>query len=318
MAYDFHELSPYVLIGNPLTLAVIEFFAVPAALLGAVLYPLGLDGRVWAWLGLGIEAIMRLARWIGAAPASNLPLPAFAPWSIGFLTFAVLSALLWRSLLLRLTAIPLLALGLPGAASGEKFDLAAPPTGDGAAVREASGELAALGRHKNAFAAEQWLRADGDARDRPDAAGRCDKLGCTAIARNGAPVALVLEAEAFHEDCARAKIVISPLYAPRACARHRAGPRQTRRDRRGHAALSTATPSSGAPPAPPAKTAPGPARRSAGSRINPRAAPKPSAAAPKDPRRSAPARRRWRPRHAARPRNSPPRTPAYPAPAGPR
>ncbi len=29
MAYDFHELSPYVLIGNPLTLAVIEFFAVP-------------------------------------------------------------------------------------------------------------------------------------------------------------------------------------------------------------------------------------------------------------------------------------------------
>ena len=40
MAYDFHELSPYVLIGNPLTLAMIEFFAVPAALLGALLYPL--------------------------------------------------------------------------------------------------------------------------------------------------------------------------------------------------------------------------------------------------------------------------------------
>jgi competence protein ComEC len=218
MAYDFHELSPYVLIGNPLTLAVIEFFAVPAALLGAALYPLGLDGPVWAWLGLGIEAIMRLAGWIGAAPASNLPLPAFAPWSIVFLTFAVLSALLWRSRLLRLTAIPLLALGLAGAASGEKFDLAAPPTGDGAAVREASGELAALGRHKNAFAAEQWLRADGDARDQPDAAGRCDRLGCTAIARNGAAVALVLEAEAFHEDCARAKIVISSLFAPRACA----------------------------------------------------------------------------------------------------
>jgi competence protein ComEC len=27
MANDFHELSPYVLIGNPLTLAIIEFFA---------------------------------------------------------------------------------------------------------------------------------------------------------------------------------------------------------------------------------------------------------------------------------------------------
>jgi len=218
MAYDFHELSPYVLIGNPLTLAVIEFFAVPAALLGSALYAIGLDGPVWAWLGLGIEAIMRLARWIGAAPASNVALPAFAPWSIVFLTLAVLSALLWRGLILRLTAIPLLSLGLAGAASGDKFDLAVAPTGDSAALRDSSGALTVLGRHKNAFAAEQWLRADADSREQPEAAGRCDRLGCTALARTGAAVALVLEAEAFHEDCWRAKIVISPLFAPGWCA----------------------------------------------------------------------------------------------------
>ena len=39
MAYHFHDLSPYVLIGNPLTLTVIELFAVPGALLGTALYP---------------------------------------------------------------------------------------------------------------------------------------------------------------------------------------------------------------------------------------------------------------------------------------
>ncbi len=54
MAYDFHELSPYVLIGNPLTLAMIELFAVPAALVGSLLYPFGLDGWVWSYLGAGI------------------------------------------------------------------------------------------------------------------------------------------------------------------------------------------------------------------------------------------------------------------------
>ena len=43
MAAEFHELSPYVFIGNPLTLAMIEVFAVPGALLGTILYPLGLD-----------------------------------------------------------------------------------------------------------------------------------------------------------------------------------------------------------------------------------------------------------------------------------
>ena len=51
MAYHFHDLSPYVLIGNPLTLTVIEFFAVPGALLGAALYPLGLDAPVWLYVG---------------------------------------------------------------------------------------------------------------------------------------------------------------------------------------------------------------------------------------------------------------------------
>ena len=218
MAYDFHELSPYVLIGNPLTLAVIELFAVPAALLGSLLYAIGLDGPVWSYLGAGISAIMTLARWIGSAPGANVSLPAFAPWSLGFLALAVLSALLWRSRLMRLTALPLAALGLAGAASGEAFDVAVPPTGDSAAIRAASGELAVLGRHSNAFAAEQWLRADADSRIKAEAAGRCDKLGCVALTRDGESLALVLESEAFHEDCARAKIIVSPLYAPRSCA----------------------------------------------------------------------------------------------------
>ena len=39
MAYDFHEMNPYVLVGNPLTLAVIEVFAVPGALLGDAALP---------------------------------------------------------------------------------------------------------------------------------------------------------------------------------------------------------------------------------------------------------------------------------------
>ena len=68
MAYHFHDLSPYVLIGNPLTLTVIEVFAVPGALLGAALYPLGLDGPVWIYVGAGIKFILWVARFIAEAP----------------------------------------------------------------------------------------------------------------------------------------------------------------------------------------------------------------------------------------------------------
>ena len=82
MAYHFHDLSPYVLIGNPLTLTVIEFFAVPGALLGAALYPLGLDGPVWLYVGRGIKFILWVARFIADAPGSTLHLRAFAPYAL--------------------------------------------------------------------------------------------------------------------------------------------------------------------------------------------------------------------------------------------
>ena len=162
MAYDFHELSPYVLIGNPLTLAMIEFFAVPAALVGALLYPFGLDSLVWTYLGAGINLIMTIAERIGSAPGASIALPAFAPWSLACLTLAVLSAVLWRTWTLRLTALPLLALGLMGAASGGRFDLVVLPTGDMAALRDADGQLTILGKKRESFASEQWLRADAE------------------------------------------------------------------------------------------------------------------------------------------------------------
>lgn len=220
MANDFHELSPYVLIGNPLTLAVIEFFAVPCALIGAALYPFGLDGFVWRYLQMGIELVVYLAGLIASAPGASLPVKAFAPWAIVFLALAVLSAVLWRTWTLRATAIPLALIGLMGATSGPRFDLAVAPTGEAAALRLPSGELAVLGRKPSVFAAEQWLRADADARAPGEAKGgvACDNSGCVGRAVDGRIVALVSERGAFLEDCARAAVIVTSLHAPDGCA----------------------------------------------------------------------------------------------------
>lgn len=219
MANDFHELSPYVLIGNPLTLAIIEFFAVPAALIGAFLYPFGLDGFVWRYLGLGIDLVRYAAGLIASAPGASLHLKAFAPWAIVFLSLAVLSLVLWRTWLLRVTALPFAAIGLLGASAGERFDLAVAASGEAAALRQASGELTLIGRRPQPFAGEQWLRADADARA-PSAARvgvSCDKLGCVAKAADGRLVALLLDRSALIEDCARAAVLIAPFRIPSGC-----------------------------------------------------------------------------------------------------
>ncbi|MDE3174893.1 MAG: ComEC family competence protein, partial [Pseudomonadota bacterium] len=220
MAYHFHDLSPYVLIGNPLTLIIIEFFAVPGALLGALLYPLGLDGWVWLFVGLGVKLVLFAARLIAAAPGSTLHVRAFAPWSLPLLSLGVASAVIWRTWIFRASALAFFAAGLAGAALGPRYDVIVPPSGDEVALRDADGRLALLGRRHNAFATEQWLAADGDNRDSaaastPDPA--CDRLGCVGDLPEGLSLSLVLDRAAFEEDCVRAAVVVSALTAPATC-----------------------------------------------------------------------------------------------------
>ncbi len=224
MAAEFHELSPYVFVGNPLTLAMIEFFAVPGALLGTILYPLGLDAPVWHWVGWGIRIVMTVARFLAAAPASTVHLPAFSTWALPCLTLGILSVVIWRTPLLRLTTVPWLVLGLLGAASGSRPDLVVAPTGESLAIRGPDGRLGTVGR-TSAFTAEQWLRADGDAR-LPEVVGRagltlsgtrCDRLACVAPLPGGSFVSLVTDAAAFPEDCGRAELIVTPLAAPASC-----------------------------------------------------------------------------------------------------
>ena len=220
MAYHFHDLSPYVLVGNPMTLAVIEFFAVPGALLGTMLYPLGLDAWVWLYVGQGIRFILWFARLLAGAPGSTLHVRAFAPYALPFLSLAVLSAVLWRSWWFRASAIPFLIVGLIGAFHGPRYDVIIAPSGDQVAARDPDGRLFVIGKRYNAFAAEQWFAADADGRDPAttrDTENLCDRLGCAVELAQGGALSIVFDRAAFAEDCARAALVISPLTAPKFC-----------------------------------------------------------------------------------------------------
>ena len=87
-------------------------------------------------------------------------------------------------------------------------------------MSSADGALEVVGKRFNAFAAEQWLSADGDGRDpaearSPDAP--CDRLGCVADLPEGESLSIVFDRLAFDEDCERAEIVVSALPAPAGC-----------------------------------------------------------------------------------------------------
>jgi competence protein ComEC len=77
-----------------------------------------------------------------------------------------------------------------------------------------------VGKHFNAFAAEQWLAADGDDRDPPSARdphARCDRDGCIAALPGDRLLSVVTAPPAYEEDCVRAAILVSALPAPVRC-----------------------------------------------------------------------------------------------------
>lgn len=221
IAYNFHEMNLYVLIGNPLTLAMIECVAVPGALLGTALYPLGLDMPIWLFVGLGVKCVLFVARWIAIAPWASLHLPAFAPWSLPCFALAVASMVIWRSWGMRASSIVFFTAGLVGGVCGPHYDILIPPSGDELAFRDSHRRLWFAGRHHNAFTEAQWLAADGDERDPLQAlAATCDRQSCAIDATwqgQKHPISLVLQYDAFKDICPHAFLVVTPLTAPSDC-----------------------------------------------------------------------------------------------------
>jgi competence protein ComEC len=121
---------------------------------------------------------------------------------------------------LRWLALVPAGVGIAFAASPDRYDIYVDREGAGAAIRNVRGELTLVGK-PSGFVAEQWLRADGDARNADDAtlkqSARCDRLGCVVETNAHRAVAFVQEFSAFEEDCRRAAIIISKLQAPSSC-----------------------------------------------------------------------------------------------------
>ena len=215
--YHFQTMQPFGIVGNALTLPLVSLVVMPCAVLGVVAYPFALDRPVWWLMGEAVRGMLAVSHWIEGFGRANVVVPAFGTGALLFLAAGLVLAALPVSRL-RWLALPPTLVGFALAAMPERYDVYVDRQGSGAAVRGADGRLTALGR-PSTFVLEQWLRADGDGRRAGEvAAGRCDRLGCTARLPDGRAVALVRDRRAFPEDCARAAVLITALSAPSICA----------------------------------------------------------------------------------------------------
>jgi competence protein ComEC len=197
--HHFGRMQFYGVAANAIAVPLTSLVVMPAGMAALLLMPLGLETWPLAVMGLGVEGILAVARWVAGWPgatAALVPLPA-AGLALSVLGLCWLC--LWRTRW-RLFGLPVLAAGLA------VWPFAAPPdalaAADGRLFALRVGEELLVERRAGAsrFTQEIWLRGTGEEEGPAlpasgEAGGgliRCDPRACRRDRADGRPGIVLL------------------------------------------------------------------------------------------------------------------------------
>ncbi len=213
--YHFQQTAPLSVLGNLMSLVLIGFVMMPAALAATVFMPLGLEAPFLLVMGWSIDAMIWVATvvagWSAGISASPLLLPVALLLGLGALAwFTFLTS--WHRLIAPVLLVPvvwLLALDRPP-------DVLVSDTTQAIAMRGADGLALAAGK-PDSFAVKVWRETYAEPLD-PAPLLRCDSIGCFGDSPAGFSLAVAKDPAAFHEDCGLADLMILRRPAPQTCA----------------------------------------------------------------------------------------------------
>ena len=167
-AFHFHRVTPYGVLANLAAMPVVSALVMPAGLLGLVAMPFGFDGLFWWLMGVGIDWMIAVTRWVAALPGAVGRMAAFG---IGPLIAASIGIILMGLLRtpLRWSGAAVLALAVAWALIVPQPDILISGDARNVAVRGKDGRLHLMRTAKDAFLVKEWLAADADPRVASDA-----------------------------------------------------------------------------------------------------------------------------------------------------
>ena len=225
-AIHFDRATHYAVLGNLGAMPIMGFLTMPAAALAVIVMPFGLDEYPLRIMGLGIEAMLAVGRWVSGLPGAISLVSAWPMSALLLMTLGGLWIALWRANWRWLAIVPMAASVLV-VLQTKAPDVLVARDGLTVAVRGSDGLLHFLRPPKDKYSAQEWLKRDGDDRTLDqavasrDVTSRCDTAGCVARAGNNIRIATPSRPDAVDEDCARNDIVISAVPTRHRCS----GPR---------------------------------------------------------------------------------------------
>jgi competence protein ComEC len=210
----FNTLSHYGLLANLLSVPLMGMLVIPAAVLAAILAPLGLEAVGLYLMGLGLRWILGVATWVSGLDGARGFVVSPGPWVIPLLTLGLLWLILWQGRARFVGLVPaLVALWLWSGA--ERPGILVADTGALVGVMTEAGR--ALSKPRGAgFVASVWLENDGDGgAAQPVAAARWPgEAGRVRVIRTGArEIVHVIgkRAAAGFDECKAGQVIIASV-----------------------------------------------------------------------------------------------------------
>jgi competence protein ComEC len=220
-AFHFHRVTPYGVLANLAAMPVVSAVVMPAGLLGLLAMPFGFDGVFWWLMGVGIDWMIAVTRWVADLPGAVGRMAAFGTGPLIAASLGIILLGLLRTPL-RWSGAAVLPLAVAWALALPQPDILISADGHNVGVRGKDGRLHLMRTAKDAFLLKEWLAADADPRGPADpslADGvSCDEAGCVSEMAGGGLVALALKPEALSDDCARAALLVTARQAPASCS----------------------------------------------------------------------------------------------------
>jgi len=212
--YHFQQTSPLGVLGNLLSLPLVGFVMMPAALLAVLAMPFGIEGPFLMAMGWSIERMLDMAAlvagWSTHLSASPLLTPLALIIGLGALCWFAFFRDRWR-LLGPVAAVPLVVL----LAVDRPPDVLIADTTQAMAVRGPAGLELADGKPES-FALDVWRETYAEPIETA-AAVSCDSVACIGESVAGFSYAIVEDPSGFAEECGR-DLVVTRIRAPSYCA----------------------------------------------------------------------------------------------------
>ena len=174
-AAHFNAIAQYGLLANLASVPLMGVLVIPAAVVAAVLAPVGLEA-VGLWgMSLGVDWILYVAHFVADLPQARSYVVGPDGLVVPMLTLGFLTLLLWRGRLRWGGAVAMAASFVIWSGT-QRPDVLISDTGTLVGVMTPQGR--ALSKERGAgFAASNWLENDGDGSDQPAAAAKWQQSG---------------------------------------------------------------------------------------------------------------------------------------------